>query len=724
MDASFIGNGDPLVRQLGKFLVNAKPAENASWASSAARLAADVQFAPGVGPARAELLRRMGIRRCADLLFQFPRDYEVPAPIADSADFTPNERYTVVGRIAEMDERVTQTGKHLLGALLNLDGGGAIRLLWFNQPFRKQELRPGVRLQATGVVRSTVLNWEIVQPQVTILGEDEPVPARRPVPVYPLTDGLKASQMRRIMRVALPVLIPQAPEVLPLWLQQRLEVDGIHTALHNIHFPETMDDADRARRRFKLQELLTLQLAIAVQRRRRESASGAPVCPPEGKIHSRILGRLGVELTSDQLAAVADIGRDMARPVPMNRLLQGDVGSGKTMVAMYAMLLCVAHGFQAALMAPTEVLANQHFRTLTQRLKASRVRTALLTGSLSPVQRKRLLARIAAGEIDLVIGTQALLSDDVEFPKLGLVIVDEQHKFGVRQRARLRCEGLRPHYLVLTATPIPRTITITQFGDLDVSVLREKPPGRAPVHTYCIDQSDLERWWRFVEARIGEGRQAFVIAPRVQAGEDSERASAQTWFERLRTEVFPGLRIGLLHGQLEPGEKDRTLKAFAAGDVDLLMATTVVEVGIDVPNATVMTILDADRLGLAQLHQLRGRVSRGAFPGYVCAVASPGCDPGDHRRLKVFERSNDGFELAELDFQIRGPGDILGTAQSGLPPLRIASLVDDAELIELAREVAGELLVRDPELQSPELQLLRRRTLRRYGDFLGLSDVG
>ncbi|RMF36740.1 MAG: ATP-dependent DNA helicase RecG [Planctomycetota bacterium] len=704
--------------------MNTKPAGDTRSPLPKSRLVADVQYAPGVGPARAELLRRLGIQRCVDLLFHFPRDYEMPAPVAGSSDFIPNTRYTVVGHVVEMDERVTQSGKHMLGVLLDLESGGLLRLLWFNQPFRKQELRPGVRLKATGVVRSTVLNWEMIQPHTVVLSPDETVEEGRPVPIYPLTEGLKASHMRAIMRSALPALIPQAPEVLPPWLRHRLDVDEIGTALQNIHFPQTIDDAARARRRFKLQELLTLQLAIAIQRRRRESLGGAPVCPPEGKIHSRILRRLGVELTHDQASAVADIGREMAREIPMNRLLQGDVGSGKTVVAMYALLLCVAHGFQAALMAPTEVLASQHFRTLTERLRASRVRTALLTGSLTAGRRKELLAQIAAGEVDLVIGTQALLSEDVRFAHLGLVIVDEQHKFGVRQRARLRCEGVRPHYLVLTATPIPRTITISHFGDLDVSVLREKPPGRSPVHTYCIEQSELDRWWPFVRARVAEGRQALVIAPRVQASDDAERASAQEWYQRLRTDVLPGLRIGLLHGQLDAGEKETVLTAFADGRLDVLVATTVVEVGIDVPNATVMTILDADRLGLAQLHQLRGRVSRGTFPGYVCAVASPGCVPSDHQRLQAFERSHDGFELAELDLQLRGPGDVLGTAQSGLPPLRIASLVDDTDLIELAREVADEVLQRDPELTAADLQLLRRRTLQRYGDFLGLSDVG
>ncbi|GIX00715.1 MAG: ATP-dependent DNA helicase RecG [Pirellulaceae bacterium] len=702
-----------------KHLVPRSPTESPQY-----RLDADIQFVPGVGPQRAELLRRLGIERAVDLVFFFPRDYETPATVQSTDGLEPGQQISVSGTIVEMEQRVTASGKHMLGALLQLASGTVVRLVWFNQPFRTQELRRGLRVCATGTVRSTHFNWEISQPRLVVLGEDEEEVETRPLPVYRLTEGLKGAHLRRLLRRTLPVLIPQVPEVLPDWLRERLAVVGIHAALEKIHFPESTEDIHLAQRRFKLQELLSLQLALLLQRHRRVHEKSAPHCPPEGKIHHRILRRLGVELTDDQLAAIADIGRDMASGVPMNRLLQGDVGSGKTVVAIYALLLCVAHGCQAALMVPTEVLAQQHYRTLTERLHASRVRTALITGSLAEAQRRELLVEIREGRIDLVIGTQALLSDEVQFARLGLVIVDEQHKFGVRQRARLRTGEQHPHYLVLTATPIPRTIGLAMYGDLDVSVIRQSPPGRAPVHTYCIASEKLGSWWDFVRKQLAQGRQAYVIAPRVEADEETGAASVIAWHQRLSQSVLPEYSLGLLHGRMSSAEKETTLEGFANGTIQVLVATTVVEVGIDVPNATVMTILDADRLGLAQLHQLRGRVARGKHAGFVCAVASPGCEPTEHRRLEAFAQSCDGFELAELDLKLRGPGDILGTAQSGLPPLRMANLVEDEPLLQLARQVAEELLSPDPDLSRADLLPLRRRIVRQYGQRLNLSDVG
>lgn len=717
---------------------------------------------PGVGYERGQLLRRLGIHTAADLIFNFPRGYEEVAELKTPIEFEPNQRVSFLGSVASLEERYTQSGKHMLGVLVDSDSpraervedqssternpsAGSVRLLWFNQPFRKRELVPGTRVMVTGVPKSTVLNWEMVQPQVVVLSGGEAPSNDAPLPVYGLTEGLKQPHMRRLMRQALPPVIELVPEVLPDSVRERLSVLGIRDALQQIHFPTDLDSAELARRRFKLQELLVLQLAITLQRTQRESSATAPVCEPSGKVHSRILNRLGLTLTGDQERAILDIGRDMARSVPMNRLLQGDVGSGKTVVAQYAMLLCVAHNMQAALMAPTEVLAQQHAETLQKSLSSSRVRVGLLTGSLTKAQRRDQLQRIADGEIDLVVGTQALLSEDLVFKDLGLVIVDEQHKFGVLQRAKLRTDGQQPHYLVLSATPIPRTISMTDFGDLDVSTIREKPPGRAELHTYTALRHELDSWWKFVDSKIDEGRQAFVIAPRVSNGDESDgasdsetplfdqnasRASAEAVFQFLVSTKFSHRRIGLVHGRMSGEEKHVVLQAFAAGDVDLLVATTVVEVGINIPNATVMTILDADRLGLSQLHQLRGRVARGSHPGYVCAVASPDNEqndekqPPEHERLKAFEQCDDGFELAELDLQMRGPGDLLGTSQSGLPRLRIADLVQDEELLLLARQVARDVLEESPMLEGEQFTLLKKQTLNRYGEGMQLSDIG
>lgn len=704
--------------------------------TSAAPLLENVENMAGVGEFRARSLWRLGVRRAADLLFFFPRGYEEVAPVLDSDQFVENVRVSLVATVVEIGERLTQSGKHMLGVQTLAEGGASVRLLWFNQPFRKNEIRVGQRLLVTGVLRSTVLNWEIVQPQIIDL-HGQALPAQQPLPIYPLTEGLKQSAMRAMMREVLPRLIPCVEEALPAEVRQRVEVPDIAAALHDIHFPPTLDAATAAQRRFKLQELLVLQLAIAMQRHERELAAVAPICEPTGKIHARILNRLGFQLTPDQATAIEEIGADMARRQPMNRLLQGDVGSGKTVVAQYAMLLCVAHGFQAALMAPTEVLARQHALTLQRSLSSSRVRVALLTGGMPRAQRAETLAAIAQGEADLVVGTQALLSSEVAFHRLALVIVDEQHKFGVLQRAHLRTEQSQPHYLVLSATPIPRTIAMTAFGDLDVSTIRTKPAGRAPVHTYIARQDQLAAWWKFVGEQLQLGRQAYVIAPRVAETENSDIASAEGVFAELRTGPFAGHSVGLLHGRLTSEQKESVLTEFSEGKLDVLVATTVVEVGIDVPNATLMTILDADRLGLSQLHQLRGRISRGSHPGFVCAVRTTAASPSeqtapgaaratgaDNERLKAFEASDDGFELAEMDLKMRGPGDLLGTSQSGLPMLRVANLADDAPLVELAREVAMELLAQDPRLSNPELSRLVQQTLRRYGKSMQLSDVG
>ncbi len=688
------------------------------------RLSDPVDGLPGVGTLRARLLNRLEIRRAMDLLFFFPRSYEEVAPLQNVGDFEENIRVSFVGTVQEVDQRISQSGKHMLGAVVAAEEGGFVRLIWFNQPFRKNDVRPGVRLVATGVLKSTVLNWEMTQPNIVLLGTHDVPPTQKPLPVYALTEGLKQPMVREMLAQNVPALLPLVDEALPDALRARLEVPALTQALRDIHFPADMEAVERAQRRFKLQELLVLQLAIGLQRRGREKVAKAPVCEATGKIHARILNRLPHTLTGDQQRAVAEVGADMSSERPMNRLLQGDVGSGKTLVAQYAMLLCVAHGYQSALMVPTEVLARQHMHTLEKSLAASRVRIGLLTGSLPRRERTELLAEVASGNIDLVVGTQALLSTELVFKNLGLVIVDEQHKFGVMQRAQLRGEESQPHYLVLSATPIPRTIAMTAFGDLDVSTIREKPPGRAAVHTYLGSEANIDSWWRFVDQQIEAGRQAYVIAPRVSESDNAEIASAEGFFEQLRNGPFSHRQLGLMHGRMDGIEKESVLSDFASGKTQMLVATTVVEVGIDVANATVMTILDADRLGLSQLHQLRGRVSRGTQAGFVCAIVSKGCNADDNDRLKAFEASDDGFYLAEMDLKLRGPGDLLGTQQHGLPPLRVADLTVDADLVTLAREVAREILNASPDLTDPALAKLVRQTLARYGKSMQLSDVG
>jgi ATP-dependent DNA helicase RecG len=688
-----------------------------------------IKFVPGVGPNRAELFHKLGIRRAIDLLFFFPRNYQDIAPYQTALELQPGVRATVLGQIVDKDQRLSFEGRSTVGVLLALEGGGYVRCIWYNQPFRVKDLHVGMRMIATGEIRSTGISFQIRHPDITLLEADQPPPQAKPLPIYPLTEGLHQRHVAAAIASVLESLASTVEEALsPAIRDAAAEQDqsllGIERALRQIHQPNTLEEAQQARRRFIFQELLVYQLALAIRRHHLRHTKPAPVIAASPMIHSRILKRFPFELTADQLNAIEDVRGDMSRPVPMNRLIQGDVGSGKTVIAQYAMLNAVANKQQAALMAPTELLARQHYSKLSQQLRGSKVMVELLVGSLSQRDRNELIQRIGIGTVDLVVGTQALLSEHVQFASLGLVVIDEQHKFGVEQRATLRESRLVPHYLVLSATPIPRTIAMTVFGDLDVSILKEKPAGRATVHTYLGNHEQQEKWWQFVVKQVRGGRQAYVVTPRVETDDVSESLGAEQVFDQLRNGPLAGLRLDLLHGRMEGSEKQEKLNAFNQGQIQVLVSTTVVEVGIDVPNATVMTILDADRLGLAQLHQLRGRVSRGTYPGYVCLYAKQGVAPEENARLSVLASTDDGFRLAEHDLAMRGPGDLLGTNQVGLPPLRIADLVRDAEILSNARDMAKELIERDPNMDHPEHAKLKRQVQLKHGDVAELGDVG
>jgi ATP-dependent DNA helicase RecG len=571
------------------------------------------------------------------------------------------------------------------------------------------------------------MRWEMIHPRVEFLADDEDVPGGRILPVYPLTEGINQGQMRRIVGGVVETHAGLVDDVFPESYLAAHDLRSMAEALPQIHEPSDHASLDRARRRFIYQELVVLQLALAIRKFKLQHQRAAPPLETSAKIDARITRLFPFELTAGQRLAIDEICRDMARPHPMNRLLQGDVGSGKTVVAMYAMLLAVAHGYQAALMAPTEILARQHVQTLGRALAASKVRIGLLTGALGATERQELLAKIAAGEIDIVIGTQAVTHavarSGVEFAKLGLVVIDEQHRFGVRQRAALKKAGVDPHYLVMTATPIPRTVGMTLFGDLDVSTLREPPPGRQKVHTYLASDLQRQKWWQFFRKQLDAGRQGYVIAPLVEESESVDAANVQATYDALARGELAGYRLGLIHGRMTPAEKDSVMQSFHAGRTHVLVSTSVVEVGVDVPNATLMTIEGGERFGLAQLHQLRGRISRGSHPGYLCVFANPQSDESQER-LNALTTTSDGFELAEVDFRLRGPGDLFGTKQHGLPPLRIADLVRDMAVVEEARRDAQVLVAGDPDLAHPDFARLRRMVLARYGEALDLGDVG
>jgi ATP-dependent DNA helicase RecG len=558
---------------------------------------------------------------------------------------------------------------------------------------------------------------------VKTLDADEQLPKGEMLPVYSLTEGLSQHHLRKLVKGALAEFTGALEEVFPEKFRESHNLLGLGEALPKIHFPESQAELDRARRRFVYQELFSLQLALAVRRQANVVGLAAKPLPVSAKIDARIRRLFSFELTGGQQQAIAQIADDLGKPVPMNRLLQGDVGSGKTAVAVYAMLLAVAHGSQAAMMAPTEILARQHFQTFSKLLAQSPVKVGLLVGGMRERDRTELLAAVAAGEMQLVVGTQAFVQADVQFADLGLVVIDEQHKFGVKQRAMLKRSAAAPHYLVMTATPIPRSIGMTVYGDLDLTTLRELPPGRQAVHTYLPAVEEQERWWEFFRKKLREGRQGYVITPLVEGSESIQAASLDETFEALANGELEEFRLGLVHGRMTSEEKDVAMERFRSGDTQVLCATTVVEVGVDVANATVMTVLGAERFGLAQLHQLRGRIGRGAFPGYCSLFANPG-SLDSKERLDAFCKTTDGFELAEIDFRLRGPGDLFGTRQHGLPPMYIADLARDEGMLEEARTDAQAMIAEDPGLSLPGHALLRRKVLARYGQALDLGDVG
>ncbi|MES1213610.1 MAG: ATP-dependent DNA helicase RecG, partial [Singulisphaera sp.] len=654
--------------------------------------------------------------------FFFPRDYQDLTDLTSVAELQDEALVRLHGTVVELDQRNTHSGGSVLGALIRCEGGN-VRAVWFNQPFMAKRLPVGQQLLLSGKVRARGGIFEMVHPDLQYLEGEESDPRGKLLPVYPLTEGIRQGQMRRIVAGVVETLAEQLDEVFPPEYLTAHNLAPIQEAVEQIHTPQSRETLARARRRFVYQELLVMQLALALKRYAQHEQRQAPPLEATAKIDARIRRLFPFELTAGQNQVIGEIAADLARPHPMNRLVQGDVGSGKTVVAVYAILLAIAHGQQAALMAPTEILARQHAATIEQFLTASRVRWGLLTGSLTAAERRATLEKIAAGELDLVIGTQAIVQADVEFARLGLVVIDEQHKFGVRQRASLKQAGLDPHYLVMTATPIPRTVAMTLFGDLDVSTLRDSPPGRQVVRTYLATPEQRDRWWEFFCRKLREGRQGYVVVPLVETSPDVAATSLDEAYESLASGPLEAFRLGLIHGRLSAEEKSAVMEAFRRGELRVLVSTTVIEVGVDVPNATLLAIESGQRFGLAQLHQLRGRVSRGSYPGYCCVFAEP-TSPESEKRLEAFVRTTDGFELAEVDFSLRGPGDLLGTRQHGLPPLRVADPLADAAVLEEARRDAQQLVTADPGLARPEHERLRRMVLVRYGQVLDLGSVG
>jgi len=683
-----------------------------------------VQYVRGVGPKRAELLERLGVRTVRDLLYCFPRKYHDRHDLLPIAEVRAGARAMVLADVIGVHLHRRGRGRGILTAEVR-DQSGELRAVWFNQNYLADRFNAGDTLLLWGPVREYKDRAEFINPGFEHVGVEEhggialAEETSGLVPVYPLTEGLSQGQFRPIIHAALEDYGAGVPEVVPEALREREGLPGITEALARAHFPETAEAKEGAKRRLIYEEFLVLELALALRRRAVKAAPGIAF-KTSRECDRRIRRLFPFQLTASQEAALRDIRRDMGGSAPMNRLLQGDVGCGKTVVAAYAMLLAAANQYQSAIMAPTEVLAEQHHRTLRRMLEGARVRLRLLTGSSD---RRRILAEITRGEADIVIGTHAVLQSDVTFHRLGFVVIDEQHKFGVMQRARLRWKGHSPDVLVMTATPIPRTLALTLFGDLDVSTIRELPPGRKPVATRRVTPAGLRRAYGSVRKQLAAGRQAYVVCPVIEESETFDIRSAVETAEELARDVFPKFRVGLLHGRMPADEKEAAMAAFARGEIQVLVSTIVIEVGIDVPNATAMYILDAERFGLAQLHQLRGRIGRGAEQATCFLCGDPKTDEAK-RRLEVLCETNDGFRIAEEDLRLRGTGELLGTRQHGLPDVRIGDFVEDIELLERARDGAAAVVDADATLERPEHAALRGRMMELYRDRLGLIGIG
>ncbi len=672
-----------------------------------------------------------GYRTVRDLLEHYPRRYLTRGDLTDLAHAKAGAEVTLVGTVKGIAKKLPRRNLRILEIRVG-DRGGAWVCTWFNQPWHAAKLPVGTMAAFSGRLVWKTGRLTMANPGYEVLreGDDPEGFANEIIPVYPATKDISSGRLRRAAGALLGAF-GQVPDFVPEDLRRAHRLQGRAEALAAIHRPPDMAAVARARDRLVYDELFVLQVGLALRRRAQAGQQRGHPLQPDGELTKRLVGCLPFQLTGAQSRAIAEIGADLARPKPMHRLLQGDVGSGKTVISLWALLAAVQSGFQGALMAPTEVLADQHFINLRGLLGPlgegsggdwgggglfGGPRLAVLTANVTGAARERLLAEVAGGDVDILVGTHALLSEGVSFRRLGAVVVDEQHRFGVHQRVRLREKGDQPHVLIMTATPIPRTLALTLYGDLDVSTLDELPPGRTPVATHVVADPDLrERAYRRVREEAAAGHQAYVVCALKDESDKLEVRSARAEAERLRGEVFPDLRVGLVYGDMPAREKEATMDAFRAGEIDVLVSTTVIEVGVDVANATVMLVEDADRFGLSQLHQLRGRVGRGAAPGLCILFADPQTDEG-RARMAAIASTTDGFVLANEDLRIRGEGTVFDARQSGLSDLKLARLVEDFEWVRKARADAFALVEADPELRDPSHRALHREVLTRLGD--------
>lgn len=703
-------------------------------ASLSIALTTSIADVSGVGPQRVEAFRVLGLGCVADLLLHLPMRYE--HELEDQPIGTLNQtlssahgsRANAAARGEIMSVRHRPGRRPRVEATVE-DGTGTILMTWFNAPYLRHMLHPGMHIAAWGTLKRHGDYLQLINPRWTAIdspsADGAPARAERWRPIYHAGESLKSATIEKIIAGILEPALENLPDHLHDEYRRRRALPKLADAYRMVHQPRNEDEIAQSRRRLAFDELLLLQLGVMLKRRHRRDSFKAEPLKWSPRIDDRIAARFPFQLTASQREVINEIAADIQTDRSMNRLLQGDVGAGKTVVALYGMLMAVASKQQACLMAPTELLAEQHFASITNMLKGGRVRIELLTGSLSSSERKSVHRRLESGEIDLLIGTHALLTESVRFHSLALAVIDEQHRFGVHQRAALRTKSSDPktipHMLVMTATPIPRTMSLTFFGDLDISTIRHLPPGRKPITTKLVDSSKVADVYAYLAKRLDAGEQAYIVVPAVDES-DAGLIDVRSHLEFLENGPLKGKRLAAIHGRLKADTREAIMHRFRKGEIDALVATTVIEVGVDVPNASVMVVEHADRFGLAQLHQLRGRIGRGTRKSLCVLIADPVTDEA-RLRLRAIAATTDGFEIAEKDLEIRGPGELFGTRQAGAAPFRVAELPRDVDLLRLARADAKEWIEKNPTLAGERDALLRKRLIKAHGKTLGLGDV-
>lgn len=702
-----------------------------------------IRYFKGVGPKKSQELASLGIQTVWDILYFLPARYEDRSNLTPIKDVKAGEHQTIQGEIVTLGARITKSGMPIFRMAIT-DQTGFIHAVWFNQPYLKDYFRKGQKVVLYGRIEMHD-RLQITQPEYEILprrqlellagsrqsettagksDEVDSVNIGRIVPVYPATSHLTQRYLRTLAFHAISTYAKFLIERLPTYIIARERIVDIKFAIRNIHFPSSFENLEKAYRRIVFEEFFTLQLALAIKKKGMKTGEEGLGHKISGGLIDSFKNTIPFELTKAQEKAIADIEHDMSSGQPMNRLLEGDVGSGKTIVAAYALILTIQNGYQGVVMAPTEVLARQHFIILSEMLMPLGINIMLLVGGIDPKAKKNIYNDIKEGRVNVVVGTHAILEEGLEFKSMGLAVIDEQHKFGVTQRSLLKGKGHNPHILVMTATPIPRTLALTVYGDLDISIIKELPKGRKPIATYWVEDQKRQKIYDFIKEELKKGRQAYVVCPLIVGSRESGVGSkgAIEIYEKLKNEIFPEFEVGLLHGRMSSKEKEKVMKDFKKGKINILVATIVIEVGIDIPNASVMLIESAERFGLSQLHQLRGRIGRGEHESYCILLADPKTE-SSIQRLKAIEGTLDGFQIAEADLNIRGPGEFFGTRQHGLPEIRFGNILKDFDIMELARKEAFGLVEKDPDLKEEHHRLLKQALASRFKGKLDLINV-